>query len=186
MCEKNIILPFPLPSASTWKKKPCWSGGVEVKPNNGEVGRGDTRASLGLLGKLCVQPPILVSWSFRKVSPTYQWLSTGMEKLTISEWKFCSCEKQNEAQVLHVPDVFSERFLKKEGECWLSMRSFPVWQWWATKIFSVFVIEDLNFGRRLFRKQILGDKKWVSVVGRQSQGECQVIKGEWWVALVSM
>ena len=115
MCEKNIILPFPLPSASTWKKKPCWSGGVEVKPNNGEVGRGDTRASLGLLGQLCVQPPILVSWSFRKVSPTYQWLSTGMEKLTISEWKFCSCEKQNEAQVLHVPDVFSERFLKKEG-----------------------------------------------------------------------
>ena len=115
MCEKNIILPFPLPSASTWKKKPCWSGGVEVKPNNGEVGRGDTRASLGLLGKPCVQPPILVSWSFRKVSPTYQWLSTGMEKLTISEWKFCSCEKQNEAQVLHVPDVFSERFLKKEG-----------------------------------------------------------------------
>ena len=178
MCEKNIILPFPLPSASTWKKKPCWSGGVEVKPNNGEVGRGDTRASLGLLGKPCVQPPILVSWSFRKVSPTYQWLSTGMEKLTISEWKFCSCEKQNEAQVLHVPDVFSERFLKKEGECWLSMRSFPVWQWWATKIFSVFVIEDLNFGRKLFRKQIQGDKKWVSVVGRQSQGECQVIKGE--------
>ena len=115
MCEKNIILPFPLPSASTWKKKPCWSGGVEVKTNNGEVGRGDTRASLGLLGKPCVQPPILVSWSFRKVSPTYQWLSTGMEKLTISEWKFCSCEKQNEAQVLHVPDVFSERFLKKEG-----------------------------------------------------------------------
>ena len=77
---------------------------------------------------------------------------------------------------------------KKESpwECWLSMRSFPVWQWWATKIFWVFVIEDLNFGRRLFRKQILGDKKWVSVVGRQSQGECQVIKGEWWVALVSM